>query len=128
VGLTGAGVEVTESGTAFPFFERPKTLQMACCSPLDQTRFGGTRAPVDSKNSPPPLTSIPAQGKATRRPASINSNLNRTDPENPINLFCSFRVFYLLNPRLSAVLHQEADCRRRKASWWRTSARVSARV
>jgi len=75
VGLTGAGVEVTEAGTIHPFFKHPKTPLKAIPNPLDQTQFGRHQNATKLKESTKPFTSIPAPGKATRRPAPINTRL-----------------------------------------------------
>jgi len=86
VGLTGAGLEVTEAGTAFPFFEHLRTLLKAIPYPLDQMRFGRHQNASIFEQSPKPFTSsaapvkttrrpAPTPGKAARRPAPTNCNL-----------------------------------------------------
>ncbi len=72
--MTGAGVEVTEAGTAFPSLEHPRTLQKAIRFPLDQTQFDRQQNAPELEQSTKPFTSSVVPGKATRRPATINSS------------------------------------------------------
>jgi len=71
VGLPGAGLEVTEVGTIYPFFKHPKTPLKANPYQLDQTQFIRHQNAPELKQSTKPFTSSAAPGKATRRPAPI---------------------------------------------------------
>jgi len=70
VGLTGAGLEVTEATRAFPHLEHPKSVLGASHYPLEERKFGRHKNATEQKASTRPFTSSPAPVKATRRPAS----------------------------------------------------------
>ncbi len=73
VGLTGAVVEVTGAGTIHPVFEHPRIPLKTIPYPLDQAQFDTHQNAPGLKESPKPFTSSAAPGKATRRPAPLNT-------------------------------------------------------